>query len=385
MRTRHPNPRPQLVEILFGAYRRQILGLLLLRPDESFYVREIARITGVSAGSLHRELKALTDAGLLARTTVGNQVRYQADQSCPIFEELAGIFRKTAGLADVLRELLAPLGKKVSRAFIFGSVAQGKSRPGSDVDLLVVGSVPFADVVEACHAGTARLGREVNPVVITKMAFQTKFRESDVPKIAETSMALWADLATPRVTSFFNTPATDTRPEYPRICMSALISSPLAHTTHLCAPRAVLAGRCHQPIEQARRLVRSKPAQFGNLLSRDAPMLLHKPHDPLLPAAQPQASRHPAPSRRAFGRRAQTSASCCLPLTAWNTVSGANPSQALSTRSNWSDMSAGNLRATPIPPPRVLRSGKSCNPSRNACNAGNITGESRFPHHLERF
>jgi len=168
-----------LVEILFGAYRRRILGLLLLRPDESFYVREIARVTGVPAGSLHRELKVLTETGLLVRTTAGNQVRYQANRSCPIFEELAGILRKTAGLADVLRELLMPLGKKISLAFVFGSVARGEARLSSDIDLLVVGSVPFADVVEACHTGTQRLGREVNPVVMSKTAFQVKNREHD--------------------------------------------------------------------------------------------------------------------------------------------------------------------------------------------------------------
>lgn len=116
MRSTSAASRPQLVEILFGAYRRQILGLLLLRPDETFYVREIARLTGVSAGSLHRELKLLTDAGLLLRTTAGNQVRYQADRTCPVFNELAGIFLKTAGLADVLRDVLAPLQKKISLA-----------------------------------------------------------------------------------------------------------------------------------------------------------------------------------------------------------------------------------------------------------------------------
>jgi predicted nucleotidyltransferase len=187
MRAKNSIPRPQLVEILFGAYRRQILGLLLLRPDETFYVREIARLTGVSAGSLHRELKLLTDAGLLLRTTAGNQVRYQADRECPIYAELAGIFRKTAGLADVLRELLVPLQSKITLALIFGSVAQGKARATSDIDLLVVGSVPFAAVVEACHAGTARLSRDVNPVVMTKAAFQAKHRQSDrfVSRIAK--------------------------------------------------------------------------------------------------------------------------------------------------------------------------------------------------------
>jgi predicted nucleotidyltransferase len=176
MRSTH---RPQLVEILFGTYRRSILGLLLIRPDETFYVREIARLTGVSAGSLHRELKLLTEAGLLLRTTVGNQVRYQANRDCPIYEELASIFRKTTGLADVLRELLEPLQGKIALALIFGSMAKGEAGVTSDIDLLVVGSAPFASVVDACHAGAQRLGREVNPVVMTSAAFRKKLREGD--------------------------------------------------------------------------------------------------------------------------------------------------------------------------------------------------------------
>jgi predicted nucleotidyltransferase len=174
------NPKPlQLVDVLFGAYRRQILGLLLLRPDESFYVREIARLTGVPAGSLHRELKLLTDAGLLRRTPAGNQVRYQVDRDCPIQEELAGILRKTTGMADVLREALAPLAAKVRVALVFGSVAQAKEQATSDIDVLVVGSASFAAVVEAFNRAAQRLKREVNPVVMTKAVFAAKLAARD--------------------------------------------------------------------------------------------------------------------------------------------------------------------------------------------------------------
>jgi predicted nucleotidyltransferase len=179
MRSKKPTPRTQLVEVLFGAYRRQILGLLLLRPGESFYVREIARLTGVPAGSLHRELKLLTDSGLLVRASSGNQVRYQTSRECPIYDELAGIFRKTAGLADVLREALTPLQDKIAFAFIFGSVAQGKETASSDIDLLIIGSVSFAAVVRAGNDCRERLGRDVNPVVMTKAAFSGKLKDGD--------------------------------------------------------------------------------------------------------------------------------------------------------------------------------------------------------------
>jgi predicted nucleotidyltransferase len=167
------------VDVLIGAYRRKILGLLLLNPGKTFYVREMERLTGVPAGSLHRELKLLTDAGLLARSASGNQVRYQADRTNPIFDELAGILRKTAGLADVLRELLAPLSDAIRLAFVFGSVAQGKERATSDVDVMVVGTAGFADVVEALALARDRLQREVNPVVMTAEAFRTRLAAKD--------------------------------------------------------------------------------------------------------------------------------------------------------------------------------------------------------------
>ncbi len=179
MRSTQAKPRPQLVELLFGAYRRQILSLLLLHPEQSFYVREIGRLTGVPAGSLHREVSQLTEAGLLDRTAAGNQIRYRADRSCPIYEELAGIFRKTAGLADVLRDALATLGKAVESAFVFGSVAQGKERSTSDVDVIVIGSAKFEQVVGAFASAGERLRRNVNPVVMESGEFRAKLRARD--------------------------------------------------------------------------------------------------------------------------------------------------------------------------------------------------------------
>lgn len=155
------------VDLLFTAYRRQVLALLLLRPGDSLHVREISRLTRVPAGSLHRELRTLTEAGLLLREPLGNQVRYRANRACPIYPELAEIFRKTAGLADLLREALAPLAGQIAAAFLFGSLALGSETTTSDVDVFVVGEVSFAEVVAALSPLRERLGREVNPVVMT--------------------------------------------------------------------------------------------------------------------------------------------------------------------------------------------------------------------------
>ena len=167
------------VEILLGRYRRELLGVLLLRPDESFYVRQLARLTGFPVGSVNRELKLLTEAELITRAPSGNQVRYQANRASPIFDELAGIFRKTTGLAGVLKQALQPLGKKVNLAFIFGSMAQGKAKSFSDIDLLVIGTVDFNKVVKQLIGTSERLGREVNPVLMGTAEFKAKYDKGD--------------------------------------------------------------------------------------------------------------------------------------------------------------------------------------------------------------
>lgn len=179
MRASPSHEEPRLIELLFGTYRRRILALLLLHPEQSFYVREIMRLAGVPSGSLHRELTALTKAGLLTRSSSGNQVRYQADRTCSLFEELAAIFRKTAGLADVLRDALKPLGRRVRAAFVFGSVAQGRERATSDVDLMLLGSAHFDRVVEALMPASERLQREINPVVMAPEEFRAKLKARD--------------------------------------------------------------------------------------------------------------------------------------------------------------------------------------------------------------
>lgn len=165
--------------LLFGAYRRDALALLLLHPEASLHVREIARAIGKAPGTLLRELNALAQAGVLLRKPLGNQVHFQADPDCPIYEELRGILKKTVGVADVLREALAPLAPRIRAAFVYGSVARGDERARSDLDVMVVGEASFGDVVDALASAQEALRREVNPNVYPALEFRKKLAAGD--------------------------------------------------------------------------------------------------------------------------------------------------------------------------------------------------------------
>lgn len=211
----------ETAELLFGKYRRQLLALLLLRPEESFYVRELERLSGMRAGSLHRELTALADAGLVRRLPYGNQVRYQANQDNPIYADLANVFRKTAGApADTAPELREPstayrvtarsdrapsakgitglrrLGVsrsavaaicrkwKVGRMSLFGSVTRDDFRADSDVDVLVEfskGEEPsLFGLVDLRDQLSSLFGRPVD--VVTPSVFRNPIREKAIKR-----------------------------------------------------------------------------------------------------------------------------------------------------------------------------------------------------------
>lgn len=163
-----------LADLLFGAYRRDALTLLLLHPDDALHVREIARVTGKAPGTMLRELDRLADAGILLRRHVGNQVQYQANGRCPIYEDLRNILKKTTGVADVLRASLGPLAAGIRAAFVYGSVARGDERGGSDLDVMIIGTVKFADVITALAPAREVLRREINPNVYPPDEFAAK-------------------------------------------------------------------------------------------------------------------------------------------------------------------------------------------------------------------
>lgn len=164
-----------LSDALFSTTQQKVLGLLYGKPDQSFYANEIARWAKVGKGSLMRELERLHSAGILTLSRQGNQTHYQANPACPIYGELAGIVRKTFGIAEVLRTALAPLAGQLTWAFVYGSIAKGDEHDGSDIDLMLIGEqLSYGEVMEHLLEVEEQLGRTINPVLYSVADWQSK-------------------------------------------------------------------------------------------------------------------------------------------------------------------------------------------------------------------
>lgn len=169
-----------LADALFSKTQRRVLRLLFVNPDRSYFANELVRLAQSGIGAVHRELAALEAAGLVSVKRVGNQKHYQANRASPIFEELRGIALKTFGVAEVLREALAPLAKKIEAAFIYGSIAKGSDTAASDIDLMVISDeLEYADLFKLATEAERLLGRKLNPTVVTPAAVRRKTSSGD--------------------------------------------------------------------------------------------------------------------------------------------------------------------------------------------------------------
>ena len=102
---------------------------------------------------------------------------YKANNRSVIFNELKNIVRKTFGVADIIRESLTPISQKISAAFIFGSIARNDDDRASDIDVMIIGDVSFADVSSCISPAEKSIQREINPVVYPTDEFKQKLAE----------------------------------------------------------------------------------------------------------------------------------------------------------------------------------------------------------------
>jgi predicted nucleotidyltransferase len=168
--------KERALDALFPRIRQVLLGATLLQPERWWYLSDLAKHLAVRPSSLQRELAALVDAGILNRRQDGNRIYFQPNSDCPFLPELQGLLVKTAGVVDILREVLSRFAKGIDWAFVYGSLARAEELASSDVDLMIIGQVGLADLTPALRRAEGRLGRPVNPTLYTREEFATKLQ-----------------------------------------------------------------------------------------------------------------------------------------------------------------------------------------------------------------
>ena len=158
--------------------RRKLLSLFFENEGNEYYLREMARITGVPATNIRRELKKLEEDKLFILNRRGNLLFYKLNKKHPLFKELKKILSQEIGIEFELKTLFKNL-KELDQAFIYGSYASRKNRTDSDIDIMIVGSPNKEKIEDKIVELEKRYQKEINYQIITPVVFNKKKKEKN--------------------------------------------------------------------------------------------------------------------------------------------------------------------------------------------------------------
>lgn len=157
--------------------RKKIILLLLYNIEDSFYINQIARLIGTSAGNIQRELRKLEKSGLLIKEKKANLVYFKMNTKISLFNDFKNIVDKTIGLKNILEKDLEKV-KDIDFAFLFGSYVKGDFNSNSDIDLYVIGNISEKRLYKIIKKVEEKIFREINYHLSNREEFQVKMKES---------------------------------------------------------------------------------------------------------------------------------------------------------------------------------------------------------------
>jgi DNA-binding transcriptional ArsR family regulator len=160
----------RLEDIITSEARIKILVELFSETNKDLYVRELTRRVGTEINAVRRELKRLTDAGLIKKEKRGNRLYYLLRREYPFYYELLSMVSKEVGIGKLILSNASKLGK-LKLALLSAEYAEGREAEKQQLDLLIIGEVDFKAVEEIVQQTRMKTSRDVNFTILTETEF----------------------------------------------------------------------------------------------------------------------------------------------------------------------------------------------------------------------
>lgn len=152
-----------------------VLRFFFVNPQKEAYINELARQLDLDSGNLTRKLIELEKEGILKSRTQADVRYFALNKSFPLLKEYKSIVLKAVGVEELLRQAFQNISQ-IHEAYIFGSYAKNAMDNQSDIDLMVIADTDVVDVQKTLVGVERKVGREINPIVMTQNEYQKKIK-----------------------------------------------------------------------------------------------------------------------------------------------------------------------------------------------------------------
>lgn len=167
---------PSILPLFRSEMQLRLLSLLLLQPERSWALQELAQALDAPASSVHRELVRAESAGVIRRDATARPHRFRAATDDPFNEPLVDLLRRSVGVEEQLRDALER--PDVLAAAIYGSWVGGTRRPDSDIDVIVIGDADLRALRRRVRPIGKEAGRTIDLTVLSAEEFRRLLAEN---------------------------------------------------------------------------------------------------------------------------------------------------------------------------------------------------------------
>lgn len=153
----------------------KLISYFMKYPDREMYLREVSRDIQEPASAVQRELEKLESFGLVSSKRRGNHKFFKVREEFPLLPEFRGLFIKTEGAVDHLKERLSNIDG-VQLAFAYGEFASSPEASVLEIYLVVIGSPDLLELEKHIKDMQVRLGRRI---------FYTHYSPSEFKRLLE--------------------------------------------------------------------------------------------------------------------------------------------------------------------------------------------------------
>lgn len=152
--------------------------------------RELAKIIGVSHGAVNKAFKEFHELNFVTPLRVGNAIAWEVNTNSYAYESIKML--QFAPLDILKGELLAALEHpSVKKVVVYGSVAEGRELPNSDIDVFIL--VGYEEnkktiapkIDEATHRILQLFGNKLSPTILTLRNIKLKKYEHLLEDVAK--------------------------------------------------------------------------------------------------------------------------------------------------------------------------------------------------------
>lgn len=167
-----------LDNIIPSKVRRKILALFFHNIDQTFFLREVVRLTGEEVNAVKRELDILFGAKVLNRERRTNKVFYGLNKNYALYDEFLRIFAKDTTLSKLIYKNMSALGK-VKFIAVSTKFAKKQAIKEDEIYVLFVGILVLPEVESIMQAARHDLGWDINYTVMAEDELQFRKRNND--------------------------------------------------------------------------------------------------------------------------------------------------------------------------------------------------------------